>query len=136
MTFSAPLTMKVAFINERPVRFVSSPCLGDFPMMTRSRHLHHSRYWRVVVTQLVRSPGAYIMEPKQAEREKQVLVANLMPQRGSCWSSRSTRRARLTCASTASAVPGYGAAAAMGYGSNDELVDLFDAHLHQEHHRA
>ena len=36
---------------------------------------------RVVVTQLVRSPGAYIMEPK--DRDKQVFIANLMPSRGS-----------------------------------------------------
>src|SRR5918999_1282067 len=36
---------------------------------------------RVVVTQLVRSPGAYVMEPK--DREKQVFIANLMPARGS-----------------------------------------------------
>ena len=36
---------------------------------------------RVVVTQLVRSPGAYLMEPK--DREKQVFVGNLMPARGS-----------------------------------------------------
>ena len=57
--------------------------MGDFPMMTeRGTFIIHGTE-RVVVTQLVRSPGAYIMEPKQAEREKQVLVANLMPQRGS-----------------------------------------------------
>src|SRR4051812_36113868 len=36
---------------------------------------------RVVVTQLVRSPGAYVMEPK--DRDKQVFIANLMPARGS-----------------------------------------------------
>ncbi len=36
---------------------------------------------RVIVTQLVRSPGAYLMEPKDAT--KQVLTANLMPSRGS-----------------------------------------------------
>ena len=34
-----------------------------------------------MVTQLVRSPGAYVMEPK--DREKQVFIANLMPARGS-----------------------------------------------------
>ena len=33
------------------------------------------------MTQLVRSPGAYVMEPK--DREKQVFIANLMPSRGS-----------------------------------------------------
>ena len=36
---------------------------------------------RVIVTQLVRSPGAYLMEPKDAT--KQVFTANLMPSRGS-----------------------------------------------------
>jgi len=35
----------------------------------------------VVVAQLVRSPGAYVMEPK--DREKQVFIANLLPSRGS-----------------------------------------------------
>ena len=33
------------------------------------------------MTQLVRSPGAYLMEPKDAT--KQVFTANLMPSRGS-----------------------------------------------------
>ena len=36
---------------------------------------------RVIVTQLVRSPGAYLMEPK--DPAKQVFTANLMPSRGS-----------------------------------------------------
>ena len=36
---------------------------------------------RVVVTQLVRAPGAYLMETK--DREKQVIIANLKPARGS-----------------------------------------------------
>src|SRR5256884_5337657 len=36
---------------------------------------------RVIVTQLVRSPGAYLMEAKDAT--KQVFTANLMPSRGS-----------------------------------------------------
>ncbi len=35
----------------------------------------------MIVTQLVRSPGAYLMEPKDAA--KQVFTANLMPSRGS-----------------------------------------------------
>src|SRR5205823_3710620 len=35
----------------------------------------------VIVTQLVRSPGAYLMEPK--DPTKQVFTANLMPSRGS-----------------------------------------------------
>ena len=84
MTYSAPLNMVVRFINEETGEIREQHVfMGDFPMMTeRGTFIIHGTE-RVVVTQLVRSPGAYIMEPKAAEREKQVLVANLMPQRGS-----------------------------------------------------
>src|SRR5207344_1348108 len=55
--------------------------LGNFPWMTDQGTFIINGTERVVVTQLVRSPGAYIMEPKDAT--KQVFVANLMPSRGS-----------------------------------------------------
>ena len=55
--------------------------MGDFPWMTERGTFIINGTERVVVTQLVRSPGAYLMEPK--DREKQVFVANLMPARGS-----------------------------------------------------
>src|SRR5918997_1819758 len=54
---------------------------GDFPWMTDRGTFVINGTERVVVTQLVRSPGAYLMEPK--DPEKQVFVANLMPARGS-----------------------------------------------------
>ena len=55
--------------------------MGDFPWMTDWGTFIINGTERVVVTQLVRSPGAYVMEPK--DREKQVFIANLMPARGS-----------------------------------------------------
>jgi DNA-directed RNA polymerase subunit beta len=55
--------------------------MGDFPLMTDSGTFIINGTERVVVTQLVRSPGAYIMEPK--DPSKQVLTASLMPGRGS-----------------------------------------------------
>jgi DNA-directed RNA polymerase subunit beta len=128
MTFSAPLTMKVAFINEETGEIrEQSVFMGDFPMMTdRGTFIIHGTE-RVVVTQLVRSPGAYIMEPKQAEREKQVLVANLMPQRGS-WleleiDKKGTVNVRID---RKRKFPVSVLLRAMGYGSNDELIALFD----------
>ena len=128
MTFSAPLTMKVSFINEETGEIrEQSVFMGDFPMMTeRGTFIIHGTE-RVVVTQLVRSPGAYIMEPKQAEREKQVLVANLMPQRGS-WleleiDKKGTVNVRID---RKRKFPVSVLLRAMGYGSDDELVQLFD----------
>ena len=55
--------------------------MGDFPWMTERGTFIINGTERVVVTQLVRSPGAYLMDPKDAE--KQLFVANLMPARGS-----------------------------------------------------
>ena len=55
--------------------------MGDFPMMTDVGTFIINGTERVIVTQLVRSPGAYLMEPKDAT--KQVFTANLMPSRGS-----------------------------------------------------
>ena len=55
--------------------------MGDFPMMTEWGTFIINGTERVIVTQLVRSPGAYLMEPKDAT--KQVFTANLMPTRGS-----------------------------------------------------
>ena len=128
MTYSAPLSMKVAFINEETGEIrEQSVFMGDFPMMTdRGTFIIHGTE-RVVVTQLVRSPGAYIMEPKQAEREKQVLVANLMPQRGS-WleleiDKKGTVNVRID---RKRKFPVTVLLRAMGYGGDDELLALFD----------
>src|SRR5215208_4535572 len=55
--------------------------MGDFPMMTEHGTFIINGTERVIVTQLVRSPGAYLMEPK--DPAKQVFIANLMPSRGS-----------------------------------------------------
>ena len=91
---------------------------------------------RVVVTRCSCSPGAYVMEPK--DREKQVFIANLMPARG-LWLelSRSTRRAASTHRPQQAA--GHGATRAMGEvlrekkavpetwtGTDEEILNLFD----------
>src|SRR3954462_2415328 len=55
--------------------------MGDFPVMTEWGTFIINGTERVIVTQLVRSPGAYLMEPK--DPAKQVFTANLMPSRGS-----------------------------------------------------
>jgi DNA-directed RNA polymerase subunit beta len=82
LTYSRPLTVTVAFINHETGEIrEQSVFMGDFPWMTERGTFIINGTERVVVTQLVRSPGAYLMEPK--DREKQVFVANLMPARGS-----------------------------------------------------
>ncbi len=81
-TYSAPLFVRVRFIVKETGELREQDVfMGDFPLMTESGTFIINGTERVVVTQLVRSPGAYIMEPKDVS--KQVLTASLMPSRGS-----------------------------------------------------
>jgi DNA-directed RNA polymerase subunit beta len=81
-TYAAPLFVKVRFIVKETGEVREQDVfMGDFPLMTDSGTFVINGTERVVVTQLVRSPGAYIMEPK--DPTKQVLTASLMPSRGS-----------------------------------------------------
>ena len=82
MTYSRPLTATVAFQNKETGEIREQAVfMGDFPWMTERGTFIINGTERVVVTQLVRSPGAYVMAPK--DPEKQVFIANLMPARGS-----------------------------------------------------
>ena len=128
MTFSAPLTMVVRFVNEETGEIREQHVfMGDFPMMTeRGTFIIHGTE-RVVVTQLVRSPGAYIMEPKQAEREKQVLIANLMPQRGSWLELEIDKKGAVNVRiDRKRKFPVTVLLRAMGCGGNDDILKLFD----------
>ncbi|HMI98564.1 MAG TPA: DNA-directed RNA polymerase subunit beta, partial [Gaiellaceae bacterium] len=82
LTYQAPLSMTVRFVNKETGEIREQTVfMGDFPMMTEFGTFIINGTERVIVTQLVRSPGAYLMEPKDAT--KQVFTANLMPSRGS-----------------------------------------------------
>jgi DNA-directed RNA polymerase subunit beta len=81
-TYAAPLFVRVRFIIKETGEVREQDVfMGDFPLMTPSGTFVVNGTERVVVTQLVRSPGAYVMEPK--DPTKQVLTASLMPSRGS-----------------------------------------------------
>jgi DNA-directed RNA polymerase subunit beta len=81
-TYAAPLFVRVRFIVKETGELREQDVfMGDFPLMSDSGTFIVNGTERVVVTQLVRSPGAYVMEPKDAT--KQVLTASLMPSRGS-----------------------------------------------------
>jgi DNA-directed RNA polymerase subunit beta len=132
MTFSAPLTMVVRFVNEETGEIREQHVfMGDFPMMTeRGTFIIHGTE-RVVVTQLVRSPGAYIMEPKQAEREKQVLIANLMPQRGSWLELEIDKKGAVNVRiDRKRKFPVSVLLRAMGCGGNDDILKLFDGSIY------
>ncbi len=103
--------------------------MGDFPWMTERGTFIINGTERVVVTQLVRSPGAYVMEPK--DREKQVFIANLMPARGSWLELEIDKKGRVYVRiDRKRKLPVTVLLRAMGYASDEEILNLFDNSLY------
>ncbi len=130
LTYSRPLTVTVAFINRETGEIrEQSVFMGDFPWMTERGTFIINGTERVVVTQLVRSPGAYVMEPK--DREKQVFIANLMPARGSWLELEIDKKGRVYVRiDRKRKLPVTVLLRAMGYATDEEILKLFGNSLY------
>jgi DNA-directed RNA polymerase subunit beta len=130
LTYSRPLTVTVSFINRETGEIrEQSVFMGDFPWMTERGTFVINGTERVVVTQLVRSPGAYVMEPK--DREKQVFIANLMPARGSWLELEIDKKGRVYVRiDRKRKLPVTVLLRAMGYVADEEILKLFENSLY------
>jgi DNA-directed RNA polymerase subunit beta len=126
LTYARPLTVTVAFINRETGEIrEQSVFMGDFPWMTERGTFVINGTERVVVTQLVRSPGAYLMEPK--DREKQVFIANLMPARGSWLELEIDKKGKVFVRiDRKRKLPVTVLLRAMGYATDEEILRLFE----------
>jgi DNA-directed RNA polymerase subunit beta len=130
LTYARPLTVKVAFQNRETGEIrEQSVFMGDFPWMTDWGTFIINGTERVVVTQLVRSPGAYVMEPK--DREKQVFIANLMPARGSWMELEIDKKGKVFVRiDRKRKLPVTVLLRAMGYVEDDQILEMFDNSLY------
>jgi DNA-directed RNA polymerase subunit beta len=130
LTYARPLTVKVAFQNRETGEIrEQSVFMGDFPWMTDWGTFIINGTERVVVTQLVRSPGAYVMEPK--DREKQVFIANLMPARGSWMELEIDKKGRVYVRiDRKRKLPVTVLLRAMGYVDDEQILEMFDNSLY------
>ncbi|BCI91150.1 hypothetical protein NIIDMKKI_63560 [Mycobacterium kansasii] len=104
MTYAAPLFVTAEFINNNTGEIKSQTVfMGDFPMMTEKGTFIINGTERVVVSQLVRSPGVYFDETIDKSTDKTLHSVKVIPSRGPGWSSTSTSVTPSACASTASA---------------------------------
>jgi DNA-directed RNA polymerase subunit beta len=126
LIYSRPLNMKVAFQNRDTGEIREQTVfMGDFPWMTDWGTFIVNGTERVVVTQLVRSPGAYIMEPK--DREKQVFTANLMPARGSWLELEIDKKGRVYVrVDRKRKLPVTVLLRSIGYPTDEAIIALFD----------
>ena len=85
VNYSAPLYVTAEFENHDPKRReikTQTVFIGDFPMMTENGTFIVNGTERVVVSQLVRSPGVYFDETIDKSTERPLHAVKVIPSRG------------------------------------------------------
>ena len=126
-TYAAPLNVKVRLHNKTTGEIKEQKIFfGDFPLMTDNGTFILNGAERVIVSQLVRSPGAYYEKNLDKVKGKYITGSTFIPNRGA-WlefeidyndtiSVRIDRNRKL---------PVTVLFRALGYASNDDLLELF-----------
>jgi DNA-directed RNA polymerase subunit beta len=82
-TYSAPLFVTAEFTNNETGEIKSQTVfMGDFPLMTNKGTFVINGTERVVVSQLVRSPGVYFEKSIDKATDKDLFIAKIIPSRG------------------------------------------------------
>src|SRR3989440_424996 len=84
MTFSRPLFVTARFMNAQTGEIKEQTVfMGDFPMMTEKGTFIINGTERIVVSQLVRSPGVYFgITPDKTSPDLEIIDAKVIPGRG------------------------------------------------------
>ena len=82
-TYSAPLYVSAEFTNGETGEIKGQTVfMGDFPLMTRKGTFIINGTERVVVSQLVRSPGVYFEQSADKTSDKDIFTTKMIPSRG------------------------------------------------------
>ncbi len=139
LTYASPLYVKVLLAgSEIPSPNVQEIFLGDFPEMTEKGTFIINGTERVVVSQLIRSPGVYFEAAMDRATGRPLAMAKLIPDRGA-WMEFETRKndyiilkfnrkrtVPITVFLRALAAVSDGTAnEILTHGSDEELIELF-----------
>ncbi|AQX79460.1 DNA-directed RNA polymerase subunit beta [Plantibacter sp. VKM Ac-2885] len=82
-TYAAPLYVEAEFMNHLTGEIKTQTVfMGDFPLMTERGTFIINGTERVVVSQLVRSPGVYFESAQEKTSDKDIFSARVIPSRG------------------------------------------------------
>ena len=137
ITFSQPLYVRTRLVMKETGEIKEQEIfMGDFPMMTDNGTFIINGAERVVVSQLVRSPGIYFVTERNPSSNRGLCMAKLIPSRGA-WLEFETSnkdvlsvkvdRKRKVSASTF--------LRALGVAYDDQITALFDEVDNDETHR-
>ncbi|MEL4505027.1 DNA-directed RNA polymerase subunit beta [Luteococcus sp. H138] len=83
VTYAAPLFVTAEFMNNDTGEIKSQTVfIGDFPLMTDKGTFIINGTERVVVSQLVRSPGVYFEQTPDKTSDKDIFTCKIIPSRG------------------------------------------------------
>ena len=127
LTYARPLWAKVELVNKETGEVTEQDVfLGDFPWMTDKGTFVINGAERVVVSQLVRSPGVYFTAIDDPTTGRQLYYGKLIPNRGA-WLEFETSNKNLLSVKVdrKRKLPVTTLLRAVGYSSNEEISALF-----------
>jgi DNA-directed RNA polymerase subunit beta len=126
-TYARPLRIRVQLhIKESGEVREQEIFLGDFPWMTNKATFIINGAERVVVSQLVRSPGVYFQYKEETSEGRPLYIAKLIPARGAWLDFETNRRNVLSVKmDRRRKIPVTILVRALGYGTDDEIRALF-----------
>ena len=124
-TYDAPLQVKVRLINKETGEVKEQEVfMGDFPLMTDKGTFIINGAERVVVNQLVRSSGVYF-DDERTKDGRRLINGSIIPNRGA-WIEFEYDKKRIISVRVdrKRKMPSTILFRALGYGSDEELIDL------------
>ena len=137
LTYSVPLYVRVRLLIKETGEIKEQDLFfGDIPLMTAEGTFITSGAERVVVSQLLRSPGVYFTTEEDAATGREFCFAKLIPTRGA-WLEFGTSNRNVISAKIDGKrkIPITTLLRAIGYGSDEELLSLFSAEDNSSEHQ-
>ena len=128
ITFAIPLYVRVALWNKESDEWTTQDVfMGDFPLMTDNGTFIINGAERVVVSQLIRSPGVYYSVQEDRISGRELCMAKLIPNRGAWLEFETAKRDVLSVkVDRKRKLPVTILLRAVGFGTDEELQSLFE----------
>jgi DNA-directed RNA polymerase subunit beta len=128
MTFAAPLRVKTSLLAKESGEIKEQEIfMGDFPMMTETGTFVINGAERVVVSQLVRSPGVYFTLEDDPTTGRELCYAKLIPNRGAWLEFETSNKDVLSVkVDRKRKIPVTTLLRAIGYSNEDAIAALFE----------
>ncbi|UCC88768.1 MAG: DNA-directed RNA polymerase subunit beta [Anaerolineales bacterium] len=136
MTYASPLWVNVQLVNKDTGEIMKQEVfMGDFPLMTTNGTFVINGAERVVVSQLIRSPGVYFTAEEDRVTGRALCFAKLIPNRGAWLEFETSKRDIISVkVDRKRKLPVTILLRAVGYGTDEELFELFsDADIMPDH---